>query len=35
MVTRWARKGRVPPPGEERHFKKEKEALARARRWLQ
>ena len=29
-----ARKGRVPPPGEERHFMKEKEALARARQWL-
>ena len=34
MATRWARKGRVPPPGEERRFTKEKEALARARRWL-
>ena len=34
MATRWARKGRVPPPGEERRFTKEKEALAKARRWL-
>ena len=34
MATRWARKGRVPPPGEERHFTKKKDALAKARRWL-
>ena len=34
MATRSARKGRVPPPREERRFMKEKEALARARRWL-
>ena len=34
IATRWARKGRVPPPGEERRLTKEKEALARARRWL-
>ena len=34
IATRWARKGRVPPPGEERRLMKEKEALARARRWL-
>ena len=34
MATRWARKGQVPPPGEERRFTNEKEALARARRWL-
>ena len=34
MATGWARQGWVPPPGEERHVMKEKEALARARRWL-
>ena len=28
MATRWARKERVPPPGEERRFTKEQE------RWL-
>ena len=32
MATRWARKGRIPPPGEERRFTKEKEALAKAKR---
>ena len=34
MATRWARKGRVHPPGEERRLTKKKEALAKARRWL-
>ena len=34
MATWWARKGRVPPPGEERSSMKAKEALARARRWF-
>ena len=34
MATRWARKGRVPPPEEERRLTKEKEALAKARWWL-
>ena len=34
MATWWARNGRVPPPGEERGFMKEKEAWARARRLL-
>ena len=34
MATRRARKGRVPPPGEERRLTKEKEALARARTQL-
>ena len=32
MATQWARKGRVPPPVEEKGLTKEKEALARARR---
>ena len=34
MVTRWARKGRVPSPEEERRFMKEKKVLARDRLWL-
>ena len=34
MATRWARKGRVPPPGEETRFTKEKKALAKASQWL-
>ena len=34
MATRWARKGQVPPPGEEGRFMKAKEALARARWWM-
>ena len=31
MATRWAKKGRIPPPEDERRFTKEKEALARTR----
>ena len=34
MATRWARKGQVPPSGEERRFTKAKEALAKASQWL-
>ena len=34
MATRWARKGRTAPPGEERRLTKAKEALAKARRLL-